>query len=363
MHKFIITRHKKFIPVVFFLVTIYSLNGFDDACAQKKSDLKMPKFPKKYELKDTTDTINIDNLNFIYSSYSLDDWTRRSAQSYLLLKNQADPAHIENRILAIVKPHMSAFYEIRQRDGTLVENGETITYSLQNLKDIHLNSSNIYGLPRSDIRKSYILAGIALLILCIAVINFINMSIGRASVRAREIGVRKMLGAGRKQLIRQFWIESICTALISMPALKGHWLTGIGTVIKNYILYSGRPSRYHYEKSAKLGEIWLIPGVKGKTRLVLGDALYPLCDKGPQPDPRYKWAYNGLIAGTDPVAVETVCLKILTEKRKALRGEPWPISPPPICVEAADKAYGLGTSNMGEIKISQSGWKEGLLLG
>jgi hypothetical protein len=154
-----------------------------------------------------------------------------------------------------------------------------------------------------------------------------------------------------------------CTALISLPALKGHWLTGIGTVIKNYIMYSGRPSRYHEEKSAKLGEIWLIPEVKDKTRLVLVDAIHPLCDKGPQPDPRYKWAYNGLIAGTDPVAVETVCLKIITEKRRALRGEPWPISPPPICVEAADKIYGLGTSKMEEIKIAHYGWDEDLLLG
>lgn len=153
-----------------------------------------------------------------------------------------------------------------------------------------------------------------------------------------------------------------CTALISMPALKGHWLTGIGTVLKNYILYSGRPSRYHDERSARLGEIWLIPEVKAKTRLVLVDALYPLCDKGPQPDPRYKWAYNGLIAGTDPVAVESVCLKILNAKRQALRGEPWPISPPPICVEAADKAYGLGTSKLEEIKISHYGWDEDLLI-
>ena len=154
-----------------------------------------------------------------------------------------------------------------------------------------------------------------------------------------------------------------CTALISMPALKGHWLTGIGTVIKNYIMYSGRPSNYHEERSARLGEIWLIPEVKGKTRLVLVDAIHPLCDKGPQSDPRYKWAYNGLIAGTDPVAVETVCLKILTEKRRALRGEPWPITPPPICVEAADKVYGLGTSKREEIKIAHFGWDEDLLLG
>jgi hypothetical protein len=153
-----------------------------------------------------------------------------------------------------------------------------------------------------------------------------------------------------------------CSALIALPGLKAHWLTGIGTVLKNYILYSGNPSRYHEENSSKLGEIWNLPQVRGKTKLVLVDALHPLCDKGPQPDPRYKWAYNGLIAGTDPVAVETVCLRIITEKRQALRGEPWPLSPPPICVEAADKVYGLGTSRMKEIRIEHYGWDLDLLL-
>ena len=153
-----------------------------------------------------------------------------------------------------------------------------------------------------------------------------------------------------------------CTALIALPALKAHWLTGIGTVLKNYIMYSGNPSRYHKSNSSKLGEIWNLPFVKGKAKLVLVDSLYPLCDKGPQPDPRYKWAYNGFIAGTDPVAVETVGLKIITEKRKALRGEPWSLTPPPICVEAADKIYGLGMSRMEAINIEPYGWEKDLLL-
>ncbi len=154
-----------------------------------------------------------------------------------------------------------------------------------------------------------------------------------------------------------------CTALIGLPGLKAHWLTGIGTVMKLYIMYSGNPRNYHNENSAKLGEIWNLPFVKGKTKLVLVDALHPLCDKGPQVDPRYKWAYNGLIAGTDPVAIEAVCLRIIQEKRKKMRGESWPLSPPPICVEAADKTYGLGTSNWDNIKVEHFGWEEDLLLG
>lgn len=154
-----------------------------------------------------------------------------------------------------------------------------------------------------------------------------------------------------------------CTALIGLPGLKAHWLTGIGTVLKLYIMYSGSPRSYHDKNNAKLGEIWNLPFVKEKTRLVLVDALHPLCDKGPQVDPRYKWAYNGLIAGTDPVAVETVGLRVIMEKRKEIKGESWPLSPPPLCVEAADKEYGLGTSDWNWIKVDLSGWKEGALLG
>ena len=153
-----------------------------------------------------------------------------------------------------------------------------------------------------------------------------------------------------------------CTALIALPALKAHWLTGLGTVMKIYVLYTGNARQYHEQNNSKLGETWTLPYVKGKTKLVLVDALYPLCDKGPQPDPRYKWAYNGLIAGTDPVAVDTVSLKIIMNKREALRGEPWPLSPPPLCVEAADKVYGLGTSQIENIKIEHYGWNEDLLL-
>ena len=153
-----------------------------------------------------------------------------------------------------------------------------------------------------------------------------------------------------------------CSALIAMPALKAHWLTGLGASMKLYIMYSGRPSSYHGENNANLGDTWLLPGVKGKTRLVLLDALRPLCDKGPQPDPRYMWDYKGLIASTDPVAIDTVGLRIIMEKRRALRGEPWPITPPPLCVAAADERFGLGTSRMEEITLDKAGWLQDVML-
>jgi hypothetical protein len=62
------------------------------------------------------------------------------------------------------------------------------------------------------------------------------------------------------------------------------------------------------------------------------------------------------------VAVETVCLKIIMEKRKAMKGEPWPLSPPPVCVEAADKQYGLGTSVWEKIALEKTGWTKDILV-
>lgn len=157
-------------------------------------------------------------------------------------------------------------------------------------------------------------------------------------------------------------LQRKCTALICLPAVKAHWLTGLGTVLKNYIMFSVQPSAYHNENNVKLGEIWNLPDVKGKTKLILVDALRPLCDKGPQPDPQYMWPYNGLLASVDPVALDTICLQIINNKRKELRGEPWPLSPPPFCVAAADERYHLGTSKMSEIELEKYGWAKDLLL-
>ncbi len=153
-----------------------------------------------------------------------------------------------------------------------------------------------------------------------------------------------------------------CTALIPLPNLKAHWLAGFGTVMKNYIQFGGKASAYHGANSKDLGRNWTLPDVKGKTRIVIVDALRPLFDKGPQVMPQYLWHYNGIIAGTDPVAVEAVCVKIIQAKRDQFKGEPWPLSPPPTCLEAADKVYHLGCSDLSKIKLVKMGWEKDSLV-
>lgn len=154
-----------------------------------------------------------------------------------------------------------------------------------------------------------------------------------------------------------------CTALISMPALKVHSLTGLGTVMKNYITFSGKASSYHKENNGKLGEIWQMPAVKGKTRLILVDALQPLFERGPKADPKYLWHYNGLMASADPVAAEAISLAIIMAKRKAFKGgETWELAPAPLCVAAADKEFNLGNSDPAKIAVKMTGWEKDALI-
>jgi len=152
-----------------------------------------------------------------------------------------------------------------------------------------------------------------------------------------------------------------CTALINVPPVKVHTLTGIAVSMKNYINFSPAPSKYH-APSTNLGEIFLLPEVKGKTRLIIVDLLRPYFGPGPQVNPLHRWNYHGVMVGTDPVAVESVCLNICQAKRNLFKGEPWPITPPPDFIAAADKTYKLGTSDPARIKLIRLGWDKDILV-
>ncbi len=148
-----------------------------------------------------------------------------------------------------------------------------------------------------------------------------------------------------------------CTALINVPTVKVHTLAGIAVSIKNYINFTGNRSSYHFDGSAKLGETWLLPDVKGKTRLIVVDMLRPYFGPGPQINPLHQWDYKGILVGTDPVAIDTVCLSICQKKRNLFKGEEWLISPPPRSLAAADSVYHLGTSDPTKIKLTRLGWE------
>jgi hypothetical protein len=152
------------------------------------------------------------------------------------------------------------------------------------------------------------------------------------------------------------------TALINVPTVKVHSLTGIAVSMKNYINLTAHPSSYHFDGSAKLAEAWLLPEVKGKTRLIVVDMLRPYFGPGPQINPLHQWDYKAILVGTDPVAIDTVCLSICQKKRNLFKGEEWLITPPPRSLATADSVYHLGTSDPTKIKLTRLGWEKEQLI-
>ncbi len=154
------------------------------------------------------------------------------------------------------------------------------------------------------------------------------------------------------------------TALINVRPLRTHHWSGVGTCLKNYIMFVSEPSDYHGEGCSDLGKIWTYPIVKGKTRLNILSALQPqFYGRGAHFfDKRYVWPYKGLIVGTDPVAVDAVGAHLLQVKRIAYFGENRALDVPPIHITAAEKKYHLGVSDLSRIQLIKLGWQENILI-
>ena len=137
----------------------------------------------------------------------MEDWGVNNPITYFKLRNGTTREQLLSSVRNIQKDFMPDFRKKQYFD-------------IISLKDVHLYSSHItdfFG-QRGSIQKIYIFAFISVLILIMACINFINLNIARASQRTREIGIRKVLGAGREKLILQFTMESVLFSLIALPA-------------------------------------------------------------------------------------------------------------------------------------------------
>ena len=150
------------------------------------------------------------------------------------------------------------------------------------------------------------------------------------------------------------------TALINVRPLRTHHWSGVGSLIKNYIIFTEDPSTYHHDSCADLASIWELPIVKGKTRLNILVLFTPLFHgMGPHHySPDYTWPYKGLLVGFDPVAVDATGVRILLAKRKQHFGEERPLNPPPKHVFLADTRYHLGTADPQNIELIKLGWDE-----
>ena len=136
-------------------------------------------------------------------------WGNFNAHYYLLLKQGASKESIEKNFSSFYEQYFSWYSQRINWDGE----GNPFSIALQKMSEIHFDPG-LYGGTNPVVYN--ILIGIALIVLVIACFNFINLSTGMSTVRSTEIGIRKVLGAGKKQLILQFWSESLVISFFSM---------------------------------------------------------------------------------------------------------------------------------------------------
>ena len=152
------------------------------------------------------------SFNTIFRPQMLENWGGNWLVTYLELAPNTDIAALEKKFPAYLKKYM-------RNDGW-----KFYTLFLQALPDVHANSSNIthdyQNFRKFDKSYTKVFSIIALIVLLIACINFMNLSTARSAERAREVGIRKSVGAQRFQLVLQFIGESILLVLIALLSIK-----------------------------------------------------------------------------------------------------------------------------------------------
>jgi len=144
---------------------------------------------------------------------NLTRWTNFNGSVYVLLKEGAESKALESKFPAFVTKYWGDMRKKDQERGTMAKRDDALLLRLQPIAAIHLDTSvGSSHEPVSNPMYAMILAGIAALVLAIACINFITLTLGRSTSRAREVGVRKVLGAFRLQLVRQFGGEALLSS-------------------------------------------------------------------------------------------------------------------------------------------------------
>jgi putative ABC transport system permease protein len=151
-------------------------------------------------------------LDGVISQERLQRWTWSQFHTYVKLKNGTDPMQLEPKLKALAERY--AWPE-----------GDKFIPHLMPIEKVHLNAyDQLWDVAvRGNIQTVYILTATAAFILLVAILNFVNLSTARAANRVKEVGVRKVVGAQRSQLINQFISEAILVAFVAL--LMGSLIT------------------------------------------------------------------------------------------------------------------------------------------
>jgi putative ABC transport system permease protein len=147
-----------------------------------------------------------------YPFSKVENFTSFAVFTFLKLRPSTNPADVESKMPAVVNNYAAAQIErnLGKSWADYTKEGNGYRYFLQSLASIHLDPTNLEGQmkPPGNRTSVYIMIAVAALILIIACINFMNLATARSAERAREVGVRKVMGSFRQQLVWQFLTES-----------------------------------------------------------------------------------------------------------------------------------------------------------
>jgi len=144
-------------------------------------------------------------------------WLFNNFNTYILLKPGVNYKYLAAKLPEFLHRHAGAQLQstLHMDFAAFEKSGNSLKFTLIPLKNIHLQSAMLDEFePNGDITYVYIFSAIAIFILLIACVNFMNLSTARSANRAREVGVRKVLGSPRKYLVAQFLTESILVTLV-----------------------------------------------------------------------------------------------------------------------------------------------------
>ncbi len=161
--------------------------------------------------------IDIESANGLNMNASwVDNWAGFAWQTYILVHGGSSVDSILQKFPDFTKRHFAPFIEELRARKDWKGTKSPMSFGLQPLRRVHLDP---YVTGSLNLNAVFILSGIGLIVLFIACINFMNLSVGRASTRSLEVGMRKVLGAVRRQLIRQFWGEFL--VITGMAVIAG----------------------------------------------------------------------------------------------------------------------------------------------
>ncbi|HMJ68753.1 MAG TPA: FtsX-like permease family protein [Cyclobacteriaceae bacterium] len=191
--------------------------------------------------------------NNIYGRTGLEtNWGNNSFSTYLLLAPGTDPIKLQGRLPEFIDKHFGAYVRTNFNPPATFVASKTTELTLQKVTDVHLHSNLDDEIEvNGNINNVYMMAVIGLFIVLIACFNFVNLSTARATKRAKEVGLRKVVGAFKNQLIGQYLSESVLISifalvlgfLISLVALP--WLNQFTgkelslNIITNWMLFVG----------------------------------------------------------------------------------------------------------------------------